>query len=159
MLDQLHRPIVELVKVVGCKMFGIPFKAEPANIFFDRFNKFGVFLLRVGVVEAKIALAAKLFGDAEVQANGFRVADMEVAIGLRRKPGLNLSIIFTASDIVSDDLADEVKLFFVGVFRHGILVVFKSCLEAGVIPKGVFFGEIGSPPVVVASSRNPVRAR
>ena len=52
---------------------------------------------------------------------------MEVAIGLRRKPGLNLSIIFTASDIVSDDLADEVKLCFFGVFvvffSHGIRTV------------------------------------
>ncbi len=48
-----------------------------------------LFLLRIGVVEAQVGLAAKLVRKAEINADGLGVADVQIAVGLRRKARLN----------------------------------------------------------------------
>jgi hypothetical protein len=43
--------------------------------------------VRVGVVEAHVARAAVVAGEAEVQADRFRVAEVQVAVRFRREAG------------------------------------------------------------------------
>ena len=43
----------------------------------------GLFLFGIGVVEAQVAFAAEFGGEAEVQADGFGVADVQIAVRLR----------------------------------------------------------------------------
>ena len=62
-----------------------PIEAEPAHVLDDRIDIFLLFLGRVGVVEAQMTPAAKLLGGAEVQTNGLGMADMQIAVRLRRK--------------------------------------------------------------------------
>ena len=51
---------------------------------------------RVGVVVAQVALAAVLCGDAEVQADRLGVADVQVAVGLRRETRRHPAVVLTA---------------------------------------------------------------
>src|SRR5581483_6600269 len=62
---------------------------------------------RVAVVEAQVALAAEVARDAEVEADRLRVADVRVAVGLRREPRHHARVA-TARQIRAHDLADEV---------------------------------------------------
>ncbi len=60
-LDQLHRPGIELVEVVGGVEHPIaPVDAQPAHVVDDRVDVLLLFLLGIGVVEAQIGLAAEL---------------------------------------------------------------------------------------------------
>jgi hypothetical protein len=65
--------------------------------------------LRVGIVEAEVSFAAKLGGEAEVEADGLGVADVEVAVGLGRETGLDdgVAVAFGA-EVLGDLLAEEV---------------------------------------------------
>jgi hypothetical protein len=73
----------------------------------DGLDVFDVLLDRVGVVEAQVALALVLAGDAEVEADGLRVADVQVAVGLGREAGDDLGVAFLR-DVARDDVTDEV---------------------------------------------------
>src|SRR5579862_6733557 len=44
--------------------------------------------------------------EAEVEMNGFCVSDMQVAIGLRRKPGVDATAVFIGLQVVQDDFSD-----------------------------------------------------
>jgi hypothetical protein len=65
----------------------MPVEAEPVDGVDDRVDVLLLFLLRVGVVEAQVADAAVLLGEAEVEADALRVADVQVAVRLGRKAG------------------------------------------------------------------------
>src|SRR3546814_4086916 len=45
-----------------------------------------ILLERIGVIQPEEAAAAELFGDREVEADRLGVADVQVAVGLGRKP-------------------------------------------------------------------------
>ena len=64
---------------------------------------------RVRVVEAQVAGAAEVAGDAEVQADRLRVADVQVAVRLGRKPRGHAAAVLAAGVVGGDDLADEVQ--------------------------------------------------
>src|SRR5690606_8656560 len=68
------------------------------------------FLCRIRVVEAQVAQAVELGGDAEVQADRLGVADVQVAVGLGRKAGADGRML-PAGQVLADDLADEILLF------------------------------------------------
>ena len=88
--DQILGPRIELLEIVrGVIEVLAPIKPQPAHIRFDGVDVFLLFLGGIGVVEAQMAAAAKLLRDAEIEANGLGVADMQVAVGLGRKAGDN----------------------------------------------------------------------
>ena len=64
-----------------------PVEAKPAHVPLDGLDVFLRLLDRIGVVEAQAAMAAEFLGDAEIEADRLGVADMEVSVGLGRKPG------------------------------------------------------------------------
>lgn len=84
-----------------------PVKAQPAHVLLDGIHVFGGFLAWIGVVKAEMTDAVILLGNAEVQADGLGMADVEEAVGLRRESGDDVAV-FAGFEIFGDDLADEV---------------------------------------------------
>ncbi len=91
-LDQLDRPLVELIEVVGGVVEAIPVKAQPLHVLHDGVDVLGLLLRRIGVVEAQVGMAVEFVGEAEVQTDRLRVADVQVAVGLGRKAGLHAAL-------------------------------------------------------------------
>ena len=60
------------------------------DVLLDGLHVLHVLLGGVGVVHAEIAQAAVLLGGAEVDGQGLAVADVEIAVGLRRTSGYNV---------------------------------------------------------------------
>src|SRR5436853_5587354 len=58
-----------------------------------------------------MAAAAELFGDTEIERNGLGVADVQVAVRLRREPGHDLGVPLRG-EIGCDDVADEIAPSF-----------------------------------------------
>ena len=107
--DQLNGPIVELVEIIGgVEEPVVPIAAQPADVFDDGVDVLGFFLGRIGVVEAQIAFAAELRGESEIQVDGFGMADVQIAVRLRRKARVHAAAVFVGLQIVEDDVADEV---------------------------------------------------
>ena len=120
-LDQLDGPSVQLVEIIGgVALLAGPLEAQPLDIGLDRVDVFLIFLGRIGVVETQVALAAELFGQAKVQADALGMADVQVAVGLRREAGHDLGVL-AAVQISLDDGAQEVGSFFDGRLAHGVL--------------------------------------
>ncbi len=107
--DQVAGPLVELLEVVRrVEQVLAPVETEPTNVGLDGVDVLLLLLDRVGVVEAKVAATAELLGDAEVQADRLRVADVEVAVGLGRE-ACDHRLMPAVAQIGGDDLADEVS--------------------------------------------------
>ena len=107
--DQLERPRVELIEIVGgVELAVLPIEPQPVDVFLDRVDVLLVLFARIGVVEAEIALAAELLGDAEVQANALGVPDVQIAVGLRGEARLDPAAVFAGAIVFENDLANEV---------------------------------------------------
>jgi hypothetical protein len=115
--DQLDRPFIHLPEVIGAvKEPVVPVAADPPDVLDDGIDVLLLFLLRVGVVEAQVELAAELLGDAVVQADALGVANVQIAVRLRREPRRHPSAPFARPDIVRHDLPDEVQPPFPAAF-------------------------------------------
>src|SRR5207247_995181 len=75
------------------------------------------FLDRIGVVEAEIAVPAVLLRDAKVEADRLRMADVQVAVRLRRKARDHRAMA-AGGEVVFDDLTDEIARFGGNVGGH-----------------------------------------
>ena len=109
--DELDGPVVELLEVVrGVIQVRAPVEAEPAHVGHDRVDVLDGFLGRIGVVEAQVAAPARVLGgQAEVEPDGLGVADVQVAIGLRREPRDDAFAEPPAGEIIGDHPLDEVR--------------------------------------------------
>jgi hypothetical protein len=85
-----------------------PVEAQPTDILHDGLDVFPLFLDRVRVVEAQIAVAAEGERDAEVQADRLGMADVQVAVGLRREPR-DHGLVTARLQVRAHDVADEVR--------------------------------------------------
>ena len=106
--NQADGEVPQLLEVVGSVVFVSPLVAQPADVFFDGFYVFRVFLRGVGVVEAQVAHASVGGGDAEVQTDGLGVADVQVAVRLGREACLHPSSVFPFLQVILYYLFDEV---------------------------------------------------
>ncbi len=112
--DENFRPVVKLFEIVrGVMKIFAPIEAEPAHVGLDGVDIFLLFLGRIGVVEAQIALPAELLRDAEIQTDRFGVADMEVAVRLRRK-ARDHALVPARRQIGAHDVADKILARFAG---------------------------------------------
>src|SRR4051794_32983697 len=105
-----------------------PIEAEPAHVSLDRVDVFLLFPRRIGVIEAQIAVAAELLRDPEVEADGFGVPDMQIAVRLGGE-ARHHAFVTPRRKIIRHDVADEVAAGFLLDLlcnRHS-----KSCLLAG----------------------------
>jgi len=115
-LDQLNGVRMHAVEVVRSLVVVLPpVETEPTNVFLDRIDVLDLFLGRVGVVHAQVAAALILQREAEVEADGLGVADVQVAVRLRRETRDDLGVL-TGREVGVDDLLDEVAM---RVGRHG----------------------------------------
>ena len=105
LLDELHGILIVLLEVVGAVEKAVaPVKAQPMDILLDGVHVLGVLLGGVGVIHAEVAETAELLGGAEVDAQGLAVSDVQIAVGFRRKPGVDgLSLeLTTLCDVLVD---------------------------------------------------------
>ena len=115
-LDQLDGVGVHALEVVRrLVVVLVPVEAQPADVLLDRVDVFDLFLGRIRVVHAQVAAALEFEGEAEVQADRLRVADVQVAVGFRRETGGDGRVL-TRGQVGVDDLLDEVA---VGRRRRG----------------------------------------
>ena len=113
--DQLDGVLVHRVEVVRRPELAGPLEAEPADVFLDRADVFLFFLGGVGVVVAEVAGAVVFLGDAEVQADALGVADVQVAVGLRREARGDAAAPLAGAVVLFDDPADEVQADWCGL--------------------------------------------
>ena len=111
LLNQSHGILVHLLKIVGGKVKPVPpVVAQPVDVLLNGLHVLHVLLGGVGVVHAQVAQAAVLLGGAEVHKNGLGVANVQVAVGLRRKAGVDRHTLELAplSDVLVDKVMDEI---------------------------------------------------
>jgi hypothetical protein len=106
-LHQLLGQLVHLLEVARREQHLGRGEAQPPDVGLDRVDVLDVLLGRVGVVVAQVADPAVVLGDAEVEADGLGVADVEVAVGLGREPGHDVAVT-ARCQVGVDDVADEV---------------------------------------------------
>lgn len=83
--------VARVVEVVFLRVF--PVVAEPAHRVEDRIHILLVFLHRVGVVKAHVAAAPVVARQSEVEADRFRVPDMQITVGFGREAGAQCGVI------------------------------------------------------------------
>ena len=139
-LDELEGPLVELAEVVGGVAEAVPVEAEPADVFLDGVDVLLLFFFGIGVVEAQVGFAAELVGEAEVEADGLGVADVEIAVGLGGKAGLDDGVAeLFGAHIFGDLIAKKIgygvvfRVFRVRACRgcHSLIVPWKGCMKTG----------------------------
>jgi len=109
LLDELHRPGIELIKIIrGVKQPVFEIAAQPAHVFNDRIDVLGLFLRGIRIVEAQVALSAELARQPEVDGDRLGMADMKIAVRLWRKAGVHASLIFVGLQIIEDDVPNEI---------------------------------------------------
>ena len=110
-LNECLCKLIQLFEVVAGKvMVRTPVESEPTHRLLDGIDKLLVFFCGVGVVEPKMTAAGIALGQAKVQADGFGVAEMEIAIGLGRKAS-NEFFDTTSLQVVFNDVSEEVLCF------------------------------------------------
>ena len=108
--DELDGPLIQLIEIVGgVEAPVLPIEAEPVDVVDDGIDVLGLFLAGIGVVEPQVGLAAELGREAEVEADGFGVADVQVAVGLGRKAGVHAPAVLVGFQVFEDDVADEIS--------------------------------------------------
>ena len=102
-----------------------PIEPQPSDVLLDGPDVLHVLGEGIGVVEAEVADAPILLSQTEVQDDGLGMPDVEVAVGLRRKPGFHPAPVGPIFLVFGDDGPDEVRAFLpasaAGVPAHGSL--------------------------------------
>ncbi len=107
--DELLGELVQPPEVIGGEEEPVvPVEAQPAYVVDDRVYELDLLLRRVRVVEAEVAQPTVLPGDSEVQADRLCMADVQVAVGLRREACVHSPSEAAAGIVLVDDVADEI---------------------------------------------------
>jgi hypothetical protein len=107
--NQLLGKGVHLLEIVRGVVHPLgPVESEPAHVLLDRLHVLSVFFGRIRVVEAEIADPAEFLGNAEVQTDRLRVANVQIPVGFGREPRMGPAVP-AGSQIAGDDLTDEVE--------------------------------------------------
>ena len=87
----------------------MPVEPQPSDVVLNGLDIFRIFGGRIGIVESQVADAARgVVRYAEVQADRFRVTDMEIAVWLGWKARNDSAAMFAGCVIGSHDVADKV---------------------------------------------------
>ena len=106
-LDQLDRALVDKIKVFGGVVAMLPVEAQPLDILLNGLHVLHVLLRGVRVVQPQVAHAAVFLGGGEVDADRLGVTDVQIAVGLRREPGLHAGV-HARGKILVDEIVNEV---------------------------------------------------
>ncbi len=104
--------IIELRVVIRCEkeMFA-PVETKPANRLLDRCDELHVLGLGVRVVHAQVALAAEFACNPEVQADRLGMANVQIAVWLRREARGDAATVAPAALVFGHDGAQEILRF------------------------------------------------
>ena len=87
----------------------MPVEPQPSDVVLNGLDIFRIFGGRIGIVESQVTDAARgVVCQAEVQADRFRVTDMEIAVWLRWKARNDSAAMFAGCEIGCHDFADKV---------------------------------------------------
>ena len=135
--DEVYRPLVELLEIIGGVAEVGPLEAEPLDVLHYRLDVLRLFLRGVRVVEAQVAASAEFLRRSEVKAYRLRMSDVQVAVRFRREARDDL-LDAPALDVRGDDLFDEIQIFVLRSHKsslHPFVKIFQgSAREA---PPGV----------------------
>ena len=110
LLDHTYCQIVELGEVVRSIVFAVaPVESEPVDILADSVDILRILFRGVGVVEAQVAGASKLLGNTKVHAYSLGMANVEIAVGLRRETRIETSAVFAGRKVVGHNLFHKVQ--------------------------------------------------
>src|SRR4051794_3296030 len=84
-------------------------ETEPLHVLHDGIDVLGLFLRRVGIVEAQIGVTPEFIRQTKIKTDGFGVTDVQVAIWLGWKARLNPPLIFVGLQVANNDVADEIR--------------------------------------------------
>ena len=84
-----------------------PAADQPTDILENGIDVFDLFLSRVGIIHPNVTNTAKFVSDSKVEADRLGMSDVEIAIRLGRKAGVNLGV-FPRMHIFRHDIADEI---------------------------------------------------
>jgi hypothetical protein len=79
------------------------------EVCFNGFHKLDIFLARVGIIKPKIAESAEFSGETEIETNGFRMTDMQVAVRLRRKSRMNPAAVLVLLKILDNYVSNKMR--------------------------------------------------
>jgi hypothetical protein len=79
------------------------------HVVLNRLDVFHVFLDRIRIVEPEVARAPEVGGGAKIQANRFRMADVQVAVRLRREARGHPAAVLADADVFGDQRPDEIE--------------------------------------------------
>ena len=111
LFDQLHGVFVVLFKIIRAVEEAVaPVKAQPVDVVLDCLDVLRVLLGRVGVIHAQIAQTVEFFRGTEVDAQGLAVADVQIAVWLRREAGMDghALILPALSDVFFNEGLDKI---------------------------------------------------
>ena len=109
--DQVLGPLVELVEIIGGIEFLVPMESQPLDVFLDGIHVLGVLLGGVRVVVTEIRDTAVLLREAEVEADGLGMSQMQIAVRLRRETGDD-GVHLAAGEVRFDDFFEEIQFAF-----------------------------------------------
>jgi hypothetical protein len=111
---ELFRPLVQQVEIIGCIGDLDPFDAEPAGVLHDGVYEFGLFLGRVGIVEAQDQLAFVLLGNQVIDHESLHMTDVQITVRLRWQPCADV-IEAACAQVFCDGLAYKISGFAGGI--------------------------------------------
>jgi len=110
LFDKLHGEAIELLEIRRrIPHLARPVKAEPIDILFNRIDKLLALFRRVRVIETQITLPPVLGGNAEVKADRFRMADMQIAVRLWWKASLDAAGVAIRRKVFGDNVPNKVS--------------------------------------------------
>ena len=116
LLYQCYCIFIHLLEVIRCvETAVVPREAEPADILLNGVHVLDIFLRRICIVKAQIAEAMVVLGNAEVETDGLRVPDVQVAVRLGREARVNPLRVPSRTQILVDDISDKIRCLYV---RH-----------------------------------------
>ena len=86
--DEPLGKVPKFLEIIAGVIDIVPLESQPLDIVFDAIDIFGVLFRGICVIEAQIAFAAILLGDAKVDGDGFCVTDVQIAVGFGRETRL-----------------------------------------------------------------------
>ena len=114
---ELNGKAVELFEIVGREKFIVPPEAQPGDVFLDALHILGFFGGWVGIVEAEVRLPPIFFGQPKVEADGRRMADVQIAIGLWGEARMHPPAMQPRRNVFLNDLLQKIQRLF---FTHGL---------------------------------------
>ena len=116
--DQLLGVLIALLEVVAAvEDAAVGVSPQPVQVLQDAVDILGALPGGVGVVQTEVEFAAVGLGDGPVDIDGLGAADVQVAVGLRREPGVDLGD-FALGQIGVDDIGQKVFVCHSTVLPH-----------------------------------------